>query len=650
MKNRLFPLIFLSVLILILFLPIILNPQIILNRNNDLQEAFWPIFHFTKQQVIINHQLPLWNSLWFAGQPLLPDPQFSFFYPPNLLFLILPIGIAFIISFFFHILIGGLGIFIISSQIFKLSKFSSLFTAALYISSPKIASYLVAGHPGLIETNAWIPWVILAIIKLASSANIYSALLLSVSLAGLFFTHTIIFMITLVSSVILFIFCLALEKRKNLLLSGWFIVLALIGTVGLTAVTLLPQLEWLKHTTRFLLLNTREVFPKWTSIWEFAKSVMASVINQKEYLQNIDNEKWLPLGLLVIILSLIGFLNLKKKFIISLLITLISVTLISLNNASPFYQLFLKLDPYVLMRVATRVWFIAIIITTFLAGFGIEYIKKNYGFKITAIITTLAILELYCLSWIYLFKPVEKVNFAPPEVINYLKTDHSLYRVFCVTRCLPQKEAAENNIELIEGYNTIQQYNYYKQSWQLMGNYWNYYTLAIPPFGITAYEKIKPDPKSLGEFNTKYIISPYPITDQNLILKIKISDYFIYQDSLFQPRSYFLDKSGILGESEISFYSPNYIRVDTSSQLSDKIILSQVYNPGWNAYLNGTEKTQVLERPDTLMLANIKSDTKYVDFKYEPASFGVGLVITLVTLVSFCFIFIRKKINLNTRL
>ncbi|QQG43462.1 MAG: hypothetical protein HYW45_00390 [Candidatus Daviesbacteria bacterium] len=646
MKNRILVLSFLSILVLLLFLPFILNPQLLLNRNNDLQEVFGPIFLFIKQQVITNHQFPFWNSPWFAGQPLLPDPQFSFFYPPNLLFLILPIGTAFIVTFFFHLLMGGVGIFLISSNIFKLSKFSSLFSATLYISSPKIMGFLVAGHVGLVESSAWIPWVILATIKLSSSANIYWVLLLSASLAGLFFTHTVIFMITISSSIALFLYCLTLQ-RKNISLSFRFIFLALVGTGGLTAVTLLPQLEWLKSTTRFLLLNTREVFPQWNSVGEFIKSVLASVYNLKN-LQNIDSEKWLPLGLLVIILSLIGFLNLKRKFKIILSVTLVSITLISLNNASPLYQFFLKLDPYVLMRVSTRVWFVTIIITTFLASLGIEYIRKKFGFKIAVVIAILAVAELYSISWIYMLKPVEQINFAPIEVTNYFKNDHNLYRVFCVTRCLSQKEAAENKLELIEGYNTIQQYNYYKQSWQLMGNYWNYYTLAIPPFGITEYEQLKPDAKSLGEFNTKYIISPYPLEDQNLKLDQKINDFFIYQNNLFKPRSYFFDAEiGILDGAKINYYSPNLVRVDTSAKLASRVILAQVYSPGWNAYLNGQEKTPVLERPNALMLVDIKPTTKYVDFRYEPGSFKIGLIISLVTLSFYCFLLIKGKVNLK---
>lgn len=647
MKHRIFILSFLSGLILLLFLPIFLNPELLLNRNNDLQEVFWPMFLFIKQQVIFHHQLPFWNSLWFAGQPLLPDPQFSFFYPPNLLFLILPIGIGFIVTFFFHILIGGIGIFLICSSIFRLSKFSSLFSAALYVSSPKIMGFLVAGHVGLVESNAWIPWVILATIKLSSSPEISWALLLSASLAGLFFTHTIIFMITTAASILLFIYCLIL-KRKNISSSVRFIFLAMVGTIGLTAVTLLPQLEWLKFTTRFLLLNTKEVFPQWASLGEFIKSVLASVYNQKN-LQNIDSEKWLPLGLLVIILSIIGFLNLKKKFKVALLVSLTLVVLIALNNVSPLYHLFLKFDSYILMRVSTRVWFIVVIIATFLAGFGMEYLRKNYGFRIVTIIASLTILELFSISWIYLSKPIEKIDDTPLAVINYLKNDRDLYRVFCVTRCLPQSKTSESSIELIEGYNTIQQYNYYKQSWQLMGNYWNYYTLAIPPFGITKYEKIKPDANSLGEFNTKYIISPYVLEDKNLKLDQKINNYFIYQNNLFKPRSYFWGSDGILDTAKTSYYSPNLVRVDTSAQSSSRVVLAQVYSPGWNAYLEGQEKTPVMERPNTLMLVNIKPTTKYVDFRYESDSFRIGSVISLITLSFCCFILIRIRRKMPTK-
>ena len=106
----------------LLYLPILLNPGLLLERGNDLQEFFWPIFYFVKQQLIKNHTLPLWNNLFLSGTPLLPDPQAPLFYLPNIIFLILPIGVGFIVSMFFHTLIGGIGAYLVARHGFKFSK------------------------------------------------------------------------------------------------------------------------------------------------------------------------------------------------------------------------------------------------------------------------------------------------------------------------------------------------------------------------------------------------------------------------------------------------------------------------------------------------------------------------------------------------
>ena len=72
-----------------------------------------------------------------------------------------------------------------------------------------------------------------------------------------------------------------------------------------------------------------------------------------------------------------------------------------------------------------------------------------------------------------------------------------------------------------------------------MGGYWNYYTLAIPPWGNVLFDKLKPDSISLGEYNVKYIISPYKLGDQNLTLEKNIGSYFVYTNKLIRPRAYF---------------------------------------------------------------------------------------------------------------
>src|SRR3989344_69034 len=181
------------------YLPIILHPEILVARDNDLQQQFWPFFYYIKQNFWQFHELPFWNNLIFAGIPLLPDPQFSLFYPPNFIFLLLPTNIAFIIYFIFHTFLGGLGVYFMSRKFFNFSNFVSIFSTTIYIFSPRLAGYLEAGHSGLVASFGWLPWVLLAILMLSKKPQYLWSVILAISLAGIFFTHTITFLIALVS-------------------------------------------------------------------------------------------------------------------------------------------------------------------------------------------------------------------------------------------------------------------------------------------------------------------------------------------------------------------------------------------------------------------------------------------------------------------
>ena len=135
---------------------------------------------------------------------------------------------------------------------------------------------------------------------------------------------------------------------------------------------------------------------------------------------------------------------------------------------------------------------------------------------------------------------------------------------------------------MVEGYGTLQQINYYQYFIQLSQTYFDKYSLTLPPFEIYNYQEIQPHAPTLGVFNVKYVISLHKLTDPGFVLNKKIDGYFIYQNSLLQPRA----------NAPISIYTPNHIRVDTSRLEKNRIILSEVYNPDWQAYLNGQEKVE----------------------------------------------------------
>lgn len=625
-----------AVATIFIYFPIIINPKLILERGNDLQEQFWAVYYFIKQQVLINHSLPLWNNLWFSGQPLLPDPQFSLFYLPHLIFLFLPIYTAFLISFLAHTFLGGIGAYLLAKNGFRMSNYASLFAAIIYISSPKLAGFWEAGHPGLLESWAFLPFIVLSIIRISDQPRLKWAILLGVSLAGTFYTHTIIFLISVMAITIVWLVNLIfLGKRHAWRKSIIFFFTGGFVTFGLTAVTLLPQLEWSSQTTRFLLLNDRDVYPKWSGMWEFLSASFFTLFSGKKNILALDPEKWIPLGTATTILALYGFSQLKKGLKIILLISGLVIIIFALNNSSPLYDFLLDQDWYVLSRVSTRIWFIPIMGVTFLSAYAVEKLKqKKLNKSFLLLIALLTTSELVALSWIRINKPItQEARFAPKEVYEFLTQDKAQFRVFCLNRCLSQKEAALYNLELVEGYNTLVQKNYYKHMWQLSGAYWNYYTLALPPTATYTFGKPQPDPASLGEFNVKYVISPHPLKDKNFQLEREIGGYLVYKNTVNLARAYFqTDNQKPAKEAPIMQYTPNYIRVDTSIYETARLVLAEVWSPSWNAYLNGEEKVDVQEKPNTLRLVDIKPNTQFVDFRYEPDSFKYGMIITLLTI------------------
>lgn len=551
--------------------------DIILNRGNDLTEFFWPILYYIKNQIASGNGIPLWNIMFFSGTPLLPDPQNLFIYPLNFIFLILPIDIGLLISIFGHMIIAFFGMY----QLLKtsnISKRTSVIIAILFSLSPKFFSYLEAGHLGLIQSWAFIPWTYWATVNLVKKKDLKSILLLSLFLYFVYSSHILIFAILVITNSIFF---LRINKKA---IVAFFISYLILLVFSLPI--LIPQIRWQPQTTRELLLQNPETYPVWNGKREFIKNI---------FIYSKDTEKNITSGIIVIILAVIGYIKSTKKDKIYIFISIVIISILALNT--------LNFDWFILFRVSTRFWFPVIIISLYLSAKGLDYlINKNKFFIVFGI---LALFEYIFIGIYILSNPIKQPPPTPVTVIEFLKKDKDLYRVFCLNKCIRQKDAAINHIELVDGYGTLQQKNYFDYSQQLAQGYWEKkYTLSLPPFQNYIYEKFKPYPPALNAYRVKYVISPYELDIKNLKLVEKLDNYFIYQNMLYTNPNY-------------EIYKPNFIRIKVLSERNE-LIIPEVYSPDWNAYLNGTKKVKVHESAEKTRRIQVEDDTKFVDFKYEP--------------------------------
>lgn len=630
-KRTWLPLVVLSLASLAYFLPLLIHPDWLINRNNDLRLSFWPWMEYTKHSILTYHQIPLWNNMYLSGTPFLANPQAPIFYLPNIIFLIMPIGIGFLLSTFLHLVLAGIGMYYLSRWVFKLSFATSLISGFVYLATPKIAGFMEAGHFGLVIAYAFLPWLALSGIKLVDSPKAWPKWLFVISLLGLFLSHTVTFFWAVVS--ILVIQLLKLTSVKDKKQAVLRILLSFLIFAGLSAMVALPQAEYLPFSTRSLLLQNRDVYPKWTSKTELIIMSVFPYLHSRSYLQSVDTEQWIASGIVLALLASLAFLKLTRKNQLLLVVSLGICVLIALNNASPIYRFLLKIDFYVLNRISTRLWFIPLFMMIILGAGSLDRLVKHkfwYG-----LVVSLLVLETVGLSWLRLSRPEQPKAFFPLAGIKFIKQDTDLFRVFCLTKCISQKDVAENQLETVEGYDTIQQLNYLHHAWQLTNSYWGYYSLNLPPEGIIRFKQIQPNADDLGAYNVKYVIAPYTLTDNRFKLLKQFDDFKVYQNSAFLPRVYYNQASD---QPTILSYTPNYIQIRLSYDAP--LVIANVYSQGWKAYAGNTQ-IPVQETPSALQLVDIPTGSQTVVLRYKPDSFTAGQAIfggTLLTIVGWWLI------------
>jgi len=146
----------------VLFWP---GERILSQAGTDISHQFLHWRQFAVDQ-LRSGNLPLWNPHLFSGAPFFGGFQSALLYPPNLLFLILPLGKAinavvalhiFLLGFFLHLWISSRG----------LHPVACLTAAVLGMFSGPVFLHIHAGHLPNLCTMAWTPLVFLAVDGLA---------------------------------------------------------------------------------------------------------------------------------------------------------------------------------------------------------------------------------------------------------------------------------------------------------------------------------------------------------------------------------------------------------------------------------------------------------------------------------------------------
>jgi hypothetical protein len=169
----------------------------------------------------------------------------------------------------------------------------------------------------------------------------------------------------------------------------------------------------------------------------------------------------------------------------------------------------------------------------------------------------------------------------------------------------------------------------------------------------------------LSLMNVKYILDYGQIADLNLVFADGVR---IYGNDDVLPRAYVVSQARVISDEEellaellsqsfdprrtvllrsapsrelLSYppisliplsleYSPNAVEIETTLDRDGYLVLSDIYYPGWRAYVDGEEK-EILRANYAFRAVLLESGQHTVLFQYDPLSFKLGLAISLAT-------------------
>ena len=140
------------------FVPPLLRGEVFSVRDHF--DYFVPLRHFTAA-ALRGGEVPLWNPFNGSGEPWLANPQTGVFYPLSWVFLILPYAAAYTLYLWAHIVILGVGAFVLFRR-WATPDSAVIAAAALMLCGPTMSLLDISNNLGSL---AWLPWVLYAALE-----------------------------------------------------------------------------------------------------------------------------------------------------------------------------------------------------------------------------------------------------------------------------------------------------------------------------------------------------------------------------------------------------------------------------------------------------------------------------------------------------
>lgn len=354
----------------------------------------------------------------------------------------------------------------------------------------------------------------------------------------------------------------------------------------------------------------------------------------------------------------------SKNFKIALLLVVGVFSLLFIT--ATFHSIFPQLADINPQEIALRNLILPAFIAIAVLIISIFSHSKSRKFLIVTLIYLIAIFELYRFSSKFLTFTKQSAIYPRTEIINLLSSEQKPFRVMTTDRrILHPNVSGVYNIESVDGYDPLylNSYGQFVSSWQA-----DVYDESSNSFGrIITPNKVKSPLVNL--LNVKYILTFDELQIPGLIKVAQEGETKLYENKNVMPRIFFvnnvkkvstqnefnnlLQPDFILKNAtsqdiefltedsqtavEIISYGDNYIKSKVTTKITKPLIISNVYDPGWSATIDG-QKTPIFKANFIMQSILVPNGEHIIELKYVYNNAALSFVIALFGILSAVFV------------
>ena len=594
---------------------------------SDLLISHWPNAAYLRAAIWQHGQVPLWNELLFAGQPLAADPLAGLWYPPNWLLLILPLPLGFNLILALHLFWGGLGVYSLG-RAEGVNAGPALLAALAFVGMPKLIAHLAAGHVSLVCAVAWTPWLLLAARRAARVGGWQAGAWAGAALAATFLAD-VRWAYYGGALGVAYALAQALAVRPGRRPA----LLALAGAGGLALLLAAPLALPLAE---FAALSRRAAL----TVAEAGALSLPPLYLLGLLIPDLGgfHEYMTYLGVLTLLLALAG---LGRRTLFWALAGLAALGF-ALGVNTPLYGLLFQAVPGIsLLRVPPRAWFVVGLAAGLLAAHGTQRLltvwlprlRARPAARVPLPSAGAALAGLLILSGLDLLRVDSTLLEARPlPALNaaaaWLAAQPGLFRVYSPSYSLPPGDGLRH----LDGVDPLQlaaTAPVIERATRLPATG---YSVTVPPFATadlaTEHAASEPDAEWLGRLNVRYVAAEFDLDAPGLALVQTFGGTRVYLNTLWRERAW-LDAPNAL---PVRVMETQPGRLQLAATGPGPLVISEAAYPGWQATVDG-RPAALTANADGLLTLDLPAGAHAVEVVFRPWRVAVGGMAALVGLV-----------------